>query len=106
MAYDGPMSSVKTVLVSMMVGAILGTVVASLVVPPLLSWYNEAGALTDGKQIQTLCNLPELIRYTSTRLIRGQLIGAGAGALLFLFPGLMSVRRRQAAVPATPPATT
>jgi len=101
------MSSVKTVLVSMMIGAILGTVVASFVVPPLLSWYNETGALTDGKQIQTLCNLPELIRYTSTRLIRGQLVGAGVGALLFMFPGLMTARRRRAAAaPATPPATT
>lgn len=100
------MSSVKTVLVSMMIGAILGTVVASFVVPPLLSWYNEAGVLTDGKQVQTLCNLPELIRYTSTRLIRGQLIGAGVGALLFLFPGLMTARRRREAAPATPPVTT
>ena len=98
------MSSVKTVLVSMMIGAILGTVVASFVVPPLLSWYNETGALSEGKQIQTLCNLPELIRYTSTRILRGQLIGAGAGALLFLFPGLMTARRRREAVPATPPA--
>ncbi len=98
------MSSLKTVLVSMMIGAILGAVAASFVVPPLLGWYNEAGALTDGKQIQTLCNLPELIRYTSTRLIRGQLIGAGVGALLFLFPGLMTARRRRDVVPPPPPA--
>jgi len=100
------MSSVKTVLVSMMIGAILGTVVASLVTPRVLSWYNETGAITAGKQIQTLCNLPELIQYASKWLIRGQLIGAGIGALLFLFPGLMTARRRREAAPATPPATT
>ena len=52
---------------------------ASLIVPPLLSWYNETGVLAEGKQIQTLCNLPELIRYTASHLIRGQLIGAGVG---------------------------
>ena len=84
----------KTVLVFMMIGAIVGAVVASFVVPPLLSWYNEPGAITTGKQVETLCNLPELIRYTSTRLLRGQLIGAGIGALLFLFPGIFLVPRR------------
>jgi hypothetical protein len=36
---------VKTVLVAMLVGAVLGLVVASFIVPPLLSWYNEPGAI-------------------------------------------------------------
>lgn len=98
------MNAVKTVLVSMLIGALLGVVVASLIVPPLLSWYNDTGSIAPGKQVETLCNLPELIRYTSSRLIRGQLIGAGVGALLFLFPGLMTARRRRDTVPATPPA--
>jgi hypothetical protein len=95
------MNSLKTVLVFMMMGALLGVVVASLIVPPLLSWYNEPGAISPGR-VETLCNLPELIRYTSTRLIRGQLIGAGLGAFLFMIPGVMTVRRRSAA--ATAPA--
>ena len=97
------MNSLKTVLVFMMTGALLGVVIASLIVPPILSWYNEPGAIAPGRQIETLCNLPELIRYTSTRLIRGQLIGAVVGALLFMVPGVMTVRRRTA--PAQVPAS-
>jgi len=106
MAYDGPDSaggSVKTVLVFMMMGAIVGAVAASFIVPPILGWYNEPGSISPGKQVETLCNLPELIRYTSSRLMRGQLIGAGIGALLFMFPGISLARRRSAA-PAAPAA--
>jgi len=93
----------KTILLWVMAGAILGAVVASFVVPPMLSWYNEPGSISPGNQVQTLCNLPELIRYTSARLIRGQLIGAGVGAVLFLLLGVMLGRRRHAeATPASP----
>ena len=88
------MSAVKRVLVFMMVGAMLGAVAASFIVPPVLGWYNEPGAISPGKQVETLCNIPELIRYTSSRLLRGQLIGAAVGALVFLFPGILSARRR------------
>ncbi len=95
------MDGVKTVLVFMMVGAIVGAVVASFVVPPLLSWYNEPGAIAPGN-LETICNLPEMIRYTASRLIRGQLIGAGIGAVLFLYPGVAAARRR--GVVAAPPA--
>jgi hypothetical protein len=88
-------SAVKSALVWSMVGAILGAVVASFIVPPMLSWYNEPGAISQGgQQVQTLCNLPELIRYTSARLLRGQLIGAGVGGVLFLLLGIMLGRRR------------
>jgi hypothetical protein len=87
----------KTLLLWVMAGAIVGAVVASFVVPPMLSWYNEPGSISPGNQVQTLCNLPELIRYTSARLIRGQLIGAGVGAVLFLLLGVMLGRRRGAA---------
>ena len=97
------MSAVKRVLVFMMVGAILGAVAASFIVPPVLGWYNEPGAISPGKQVETLCNIPELIRYTSSRLLRGQLIGAAIGALVFLFPGILSARRQPRGVPATVP---
>ena len=66
-------------------------------------WYNEPGAISPGKQVDTLCNIPELIRYTSSRLLRGQLIGAAIGALVFLFPGILSARRQTRGVPATVP---
>ena len=88
------MSRTTAILLYMMTGALVGVVIASLVVPPFLSWYNEPGAITPGKQIETLCNLPELIRYTATRIFRGQMIGAGVGALLFMFPGIAVARRR------------
>ena len=71
-----------------LVGALIGVVVASLVVPPILSWYNEPGNISGGKStVQTLCNIPELIQYTSHRLLMGQLIGGGIGAVLFAVVG-------------------
>ena len=89
----------RTVLVFMLVGAVVGAVVASFIVPPVLAWYNAPGAISPGKQVETLCNLPDLIRYTSKRLLLGQAIGAVVGAIVFLFPGLAVSRRRSA--PAT-----
>jgi len=97
------MNAMKRVLIFMMVGAIVGAVAASFIVPPVLGWYNEPGAISPGKQVETLCNIPELIRYTSSRLLRGQLIGAAIGALVFLFPGILSARRQPRGVPATVP---
>jgi len=96
------MGAVRTVLVFVLVGAVLGAVAASFIVPPVLSWYNEPGAVAPGRQIETICNLPEMIRYTSSRLLRGQLIGAALGALLFLYPGIAAARRRGAIAPQTP----
>ena len=68
----------------MILGAIVGMVVASFVVPPLLVWYNEPGAITPGQQTQMICNIPTLIHYTTQRLLLGQAIGAVLGAILFL----------------------
>ena len=79
----------------MLIGALVGGVVASFVVPPVLAWYNETGKISSASQVQTLCNLPELIRYTSSRLLRGQLIGAAIGALVFLYPGFLAARRAE-----------
>jgi uncharacterized membrane protein YeaQ/YmgE (transglycosylase-associated protein family) len=84
---------VRTVTVFMLVGALVGAIVASFVVPPILAWYNAPGAISPGKQVETLCNLPDLIRYTSKRLLLGQAIGAVVGAIVFLFPGLALARR-------------
>ena len=81
------------IVIFMLAGALLGAVVASFVVPPVLAWYNETGKISSASQVQTLCNLPELIRYTSSRLLRGQLIGAAIGALLLLYPGIVAARR-------------
>jgi len=68
----------------MLVGAIVGVLVASVVVPPLLIWYNEPGAITPGRQTEMICNIPTLIRYATRRLLLGQVMGGVMGAMLFL----------------------
>lgn len=89
------MNKFKTIGTFMLIGALVGGVIASFVVPPVLAWYNETGKISSASQVQTLCNLPELIRYTSSRLLRGQLIGAAIGALVFLYPGFLAARRAE-----------
>ena len=69
------------ILVFVLAGALLGIVVASLVVPPALSWYTTPGGLPQGAQIQALVQIPEVIRYSTGRLIQGQMIGAAIGAV-------------------------
>lgn len=69
-------------LVFALIGALLGIVIASFVVPPLLSWYTEPGGLPQGTQIQALVQIPEVIAYATGRLIRWQAIGGAAGALV------------------------
>ncbi|MDQ6894729.1 MAG: hypothetical protein M3167_18900 [Acidobacteriota bacterium] len=99
----------KTILIFTLVGALLGIAGASVVVPRTLAWYNEAGYLSQpqGGQPQALVNLPQVIRYTTDRLIKGQLIGGIAGAAVFLFFGILAARsgsrrRREASVPRAP----
>ena len=91
------MNKFKTIGTFMLIGALVGGVIASFVVPPVLAWYNETGKISSASQVQTLCNLPELIRYTSSRLLRGQLIGAAIGALVFLYPGFVAARKAEEA---------
>ncbi len=98
----------KTILIFVLVGALLGIAAASVVVPRTLAWYNEAGYLSQpGGQPQALVNLPQVIRYTTDRLIKGQLIGGIAGAAVFLFFGILAARsgsrrRREASVARAP----
>jgi hypothetical protein len=70
------------ILVFVLAGALLGIAIASLVVPPALAWYTAPGGLPQGAQIQALVQIPEVIRYSTGRLMRGQLIGAGIGAVV------------------------
>jgi hypothetical protein len=105
---------VRTVVIFVLLGAILGAVAASLIVPPTLSWYNEAGFLSQqgpGQgQVQALVNIPQVIRYTTSRLLKAQAIGAGLGAFTFLILGSYSAsrgRKRRTPAPAAasrPPA--
>jgi hypothetical protein len=79
----------KTTLILLLVGAIIGVVIASFVVPPALSWYTTPGGLPGGAQVQAVVQIPEVIRYATSSLIRGQLIGAGIGAAIGLVLGIM-----------------
>jgi hypothetical protein len=96
----------KGILIWVLLGALLGIVAASFIVPPMLSWYNEAGYLAKGGQPAAMVNLPEVVRYSTTRLIRGQAIGGAIGAAVFLILGLSfgGRGRRRAAGDAAAPA--
>ena len=90
----------KTLLIWALAGALLGIAIASLVVPPALSWYSAPGGLPEGTQIQALVQIPEVIRYATGKLIRGQMIGALLGAVAGAVCGFL-VGKRSAAVPGT-----
>jgi hypothetical protein len=96
----------KGILIWVLAGAVLGIAAASVIVPPMLSWYNEAGYLSHGNQAAAMVNLPEVVRYATTRLIRGQAIGGAIGAVVFLVLGLSfggrSKRRAAGASPVPP----
>jgi hypothetical protein len=84
----------KNALILMLSGALLGAAVASLLVPPMLSWYTSPGGLPQGAQIQAVVQIPEVVRYVTSRLLWGQVIGGGIGAVLGLTISLMLGRKR------------
>ncbi|MEQ1729936.1 MAG: hypothetical protein ABL982_16345 [Vicinamibacterales bacterium] len=93
----------KNALLLMLTGAVLGAIVASFIVPPMLSWYTAPGGLPQGASIQAVVQIPEVIRYATTRLLWGQAIGGGIGAALGLILAFM-FGRRPIVVHAPPPA--
>jgi hypothetical protein len=97
---------VKTILILILAGALLGVVAASYIVPPALSWYTAPGGLPQGAQIQAIVQIPEVIRYATGKLLRGQAIGAAIGAILGLVGGVLLARRSaaRAAAALKPPA--
>jgi len=95
----------KTVLIFVLAGALLGVVVASYVVPPALSWYSAPGGLPEGAQIQAIVQIPEVIRYATGKLMRGQMIGGVIGGILGLVAGILLARKsgaRRASQVSTP----
>ena len=72
----------KNALIFALAGALLGIVIVSFIVPPALVWYSEPGGLPGGAQVQALVQIPDVIRYTTGKLLRGQMIGAAVGAVL------------------------
>ena len=92
----------KTGVILMLVGALLGIAAASFIVPPMLSWYTEPGGLPGGAQIQAVVQIPEVIRYATTRLIGGQLVGGVIGAALGLTISFVARRKVNPAVVTKP----
>jgi hypothetical protein len=83
----------KTVLILVLTGTLVGIVAASLVVPPALSWYSAPGGLPEGAKIQAVVEIPEIIRYSTGKLLRGQAIGGAAGAVIGLGAGIYFGRK-------------
>ena len=100
-SYDARM---RTVLILVLAGALLGAAVASWVVPPALAWYTTPGGLPRGAEVQAVVQISEVIRYSTSRLIRGQLIGAGIGASLGLVLGIFLQMRSRTPAPPEPAA--
>ena len=83
----------KTTLILVLAGALVGVVIASLVVPPALAWYASPGGLPSGAQIQAVVPIPEVMRYATNGLLRGQLAGAAIGGVIGLVLGIVLGRR-------------
>lgn len=93
----------KTTLILMLAGALVGAAAASAVVPPMLSWYATPGGLPQGAAISSVVQIPEIIRYAITKLLWGQAIGAGIGAVVGLIVGISSRSRKSPPAPGQPP---
>ena len=87
------MGGMKTTVIFALLGALAGIVVASVVVPPALSWYAEPAGLPRGAQVQALVLIPEVIRYTTSKLLFAQTVAACIGAAAGLVVGIGVSRR-------------
>ena len=74
----------KNAVILALTGAILGIVAASFIVPPLLGWYTAPGGVPQGAQVQAVVQIPEVIRYATSKLLLGQALGAAIGAVIGL----------------------
>src|SRR5215471_16773846 len=93
------MGHIKRVLIFMLSGAIVGEVIATIVAPSFITWWNTPGVGAP----QAICDLPAIFHKSIHDLILGQLIGAGLGAGIAMILGV-SVSRgvaRRAAAQAT-----
>ena len=86
----------KTHVIFLLIGALLGAAAASVVVPPTLAWYASPGGMPKGAQVQVIVQMPEIIKYATSKLIMGQAIGAGIGAVVcFGFSLFLASKRRK-----------
>lgn len=93
----------KTTLILVLAGALLGVVVASYIVPPALAWYTAPGGLPQGAQIQAVVQISEVIKYATSKLLHAQLIGGAIGGALGLIAGGFLALQKRRPVPASAP---
>lgn len=80
-------SAVKTVMLFLLSGAIIGAVVASLIAPGLYAW-----AATPGETTQEIISRVSVIREATSMLMKAQAVGAGVGGLAGLIAGVIVAR--------------
>ena len=85
----------KTHLIFLLLGALLGAAVASWIVPPGLSWYASPGGMPKDAEMQVIVKVPAIIHYATSKLIAGQAIGAGIGAVAGLGFSLFFAAKRK-----------
>jgi hypothetical protein len=98
----------KTTFILMLSGALAGVFIAAWIVPPTLAWYSAPGGLPQGAQVQAVVQIPEVIRYSTDKLIRWQAIAAAIGASGGLALGVffaLNKRQRRGDVAATSAST-
>lgn len=98
---------VKRLGIFALVGAFLGLLIASLLGPMWIAWYNTPA------QGIAMCDCKTCVESAATSLLSGQLIGSGIGAVLFLILGALLSRGNKApppggtgATPTVPPPPT
>jgi hypothetical protein len=93
------MATVKTVLLFLLLGAVLGVLGVSFVAPGYLQWDNTPSSG------QALCDCGKTTREVATRLLTAQAEAGGVGAVLGLVLGIViEVRARKKSAPAAAPA--
>ncbi len=94
------MRTVRNFVLLALVGAIVGAVIASLLAPGIIAWYQSPGGGA------AMCDCATVSRQTVSQLIRTQLAGAAIGAVAFLVAGVLIKRgggRKRVEPPAEPP---
>lgn len=84
------MATLKKLLLYLLAGAVLGAVVASLLAPGWLAWYNSAGPGAPPG-----FDLAPFARNVARSLLQAQLIGAGVGAAAALTLAVLLLRARK-----------
>ena len=92
----------KTTLVLTFAGALIGVILASFIVPPALAWYTSPGGLPQGASVSSVVQIPEVIRYATSKLLYWQAIGAVTGAAVGGILGMFVTMRPRPVVIHTP----